>query len=190
MLIRGYIYFLFPPLLQVKAEASWDSTVHDCIQLSKGTAAEERVYLIVRATVQLSHPAEMQLVLRKRICVNVYGRQVQLLQPFPPPRTHIPSSLPPSQPGWKRWISGVQRGFELLSCFPGIPCVVDDDTACFFKASKYEKLIFLLTTKGFLTGKRRRVNFSWAWSLYFVRNLCVSLALTIYIYTSMYLEIS
>uniref|UniRef100_A0A8C5TT03 Kinesin family member 13B n=1 Tax=Malurus cyaneus samueli TaxID=2593467 RepID=A0A8C5TT03_9PASS len=53
----------------------WDSTVHDCIQLSKGTAAEERVYLIVRATVQLSHPAEMQLVLRKRICVNVYGRQ-------------------------------------------------------------------------------------------------------------------
>ncbi|XP_062429274.1 kinesin-like protein KIF13B isoform X3 [Rhea pennata] len=60
---------------EVKAEASWDSTVHDCIQLSKGTAADERVYLIVRTTVQLSHPAEMQLVLRKRICVNVYGRQ-------------------------------------------------------------------------------------------------------------------
>ncbi|NWJ11216.1 KI13B protein, partial [Crypturellus undulatus] len=60
---------------EVKAEASWDSTVHDCIQLSKGTAADERVFLIVRATVQLSHPAEMQLVLRKRICVNVYGRQ-------------------------------------------------------------------------------------------------------------------
>ncbi|NWU14847.1 KI13B protein, partial [Cephalopterus ornatus] len=58
-----------------EVKASWDSTVHDCIQLSKGTAADERVYLIVRATVQLSHPAEMQLVLRKRICVNVYGRQ-------------------------------------------------------------------------------------------------------------------
>uniref|UniRef100_A0A8C3KSG5 Kinesin family member 13B n=1 Tax=Calidris pygmaea TaxID=425635 RepID=A0A8C3KSG5_9CHAR len=70
--LNGKIHF-FP--LQVKAEASWDSTVHDCIQLSKGTAADERVYLIVRATVQLSHPAEMQLVLRKRICVNVYGRQ-------------------------------------------------------------------------------------------------------------------
>jgi len=78
MLIRGYIFFP----LQVKAEASWDSTVHDCIQLSKGTAADERVYLIVRATVQLSHPAEMQLVLRKRICVNVYGRQVDLLESF------------------------------------------------------------------------------------------------------------
>ncbi|XP_067412262.1 kinesin-like protein KIF13B [Emydura macquarii macquarii] len=60
---------------EVKIEASWDSTVHNCIQLSKGTASDERVFLIVRVTVQLSHPAEMQLVLRKRICVNVYGRQ-------------------------------------------------------------------------------------------------------------------
>ncbi|XP_069461813.1 kinesin-like protein KIF13B [Ambystoma mexicanum] len=60
---------------EVKAEASWDSTVHNCVQLSKGTATEERVFLIVRVTVQLSHPAEMHLVLRKRICVSVYGRQ-------------------------------------------------------------------------------------------------------------------
>ncbi|XP_039207904.1 kinesin-like protein KIF13B isoform X4 [Crotalus tigris] len=60
---------------EVKAEASWDSTVHNCAQLSRGTMAEQRVFLIVRVTVQLSHPAEMQLVLRKRICVNVYGKQ-------------------------------------------------------------------------------------------------------------------
>ncbi|XP_015261922.1 PREDICTED: kinesin-like protein KIF13B [Gekko japonicus] len=60
---------------EVKAEASWDSTVHNCSQLSRGTAAEQRVFLIVRVTVQLSHPAEMQIVLRKRICVNVYGKQ-------------------------------------------------------------------------------------------------------------------
>ncbi|XP_066450989.1 kinesin-like protein KIF13B isoform X2 [Eleutherodactylus coqui] len=60
---------------EVKAEASWDCTVHNCPQLSKGSSSDERVYLIVRATVQLSHPAEMQLVLRKRICVNVYSRQ-------------------------------------------------------------------------------------------------------------------
>ncbi|XP_073191752.1 kinesin-like protein KIF13B isoform X5 [Lepidochelys kempii] len=60
---------------EVKVEASWDSTVHNCIQLSKGSATDERVFLIVRVTVQLSHPAEMQLVLRKRVCVNVYGRQ-------------------------------------------------------------------------------------------------------------------
>ncbi|XP_075716983.1 kinesin-like protein KIF13B isoform X2 [Rhinoderma darwinii] len=60
---------------EVKAETSWDCTVHNCPQLSKGSSADERVFLIVRVTVQLSHPAEMQLVLRKRICVNVYSRQ-------------------------------------------------------------------------------------------------------------------
>lgn len=63
--------------LQVKAEASWDSTVHECPQLSRGGAwPEQRVYLTIRVVVQLSHPADMQLVLRKRICVNVNpGRQ-------------------------------------------------------------------------------------------------------------------
>lgn len=60
---------------EVKAEASWDSTVHECQQLSRGATADQRVYLIVRTVVQLSHPAEMQLVLRKRICVNITGRQ-------------------------------------------------------------------------------------------------------------------
>uniref|UniRef100_A0A671STA9 Kinesin-like protein KIF13B n=1 Tax=Sinocyclocheilus anshuiensis TaxID=1608454 RepID=A0A671STA9_9TELE len=61
---------------EVKAEASWDSTVHECPQLSRGAAPDQRVYLIVRTVVQLSHPAEMQLVLRKRICVNLTGRQL------------------------------------------------------------------------------------------------------------------
>ncbi|XP_048830805.1 kinesin-like protein KIF13B isoform X2 [Brienomyrus brachyistius] len=61
---------------EVKAEASWDSAVHECPQLSRGgVALEQRVYLIVRAVVQLSHPEEMQLVLRKRICVSIVGRQ-------------------------------------------------------------------------------------------------------------------
>uniref|UniRef100_A0A8C7L6N9 Kinesin family member 13B n=1 Tax=Oncorhynchus kisutch TaxID=8019 RepID=A0A8C7L6N9_ONCKI len=63
--------------LFVKAEASWDSTVHECPHLSRGGAwPEQRVYLTVRCVVQLSHPADMQLVLRKRICVNLNpGRQ-------------------------------------------------------------------------------------------------------------------
>uniref|UniRef100_A0A8C3AIJ4 Kinesin family member 13B n=1 Tax=Cyclopterus lumpus TaxID=8103 RepID=A0A8C3AIJ4_CYCLU len=57
---------------EVKAEASWDSTIHECPQLSRGGAwPEQRVYLTIRVVVQLSHPADMQLVLRKRICVNV-----------------------------------------------------------------------------------------------------------------------
>lgn len=61
----------------MKAEATWDSTVHECPQLSRGAAPDQRVYLIVRTVVQLSHPAEMQLVLRKRICVNLTGRPVR-----------------------------------------------------------------------------------------------------------------
>lgn len=61
----------------MKAEATWDSTVHECPQLSRGAAPDQRVYLIIRTVVQLSHPAEMQLVLRKRICVNLAGRPVR-----------------------------------------------------------------------------------------------------------------
>ncbi|XP_045916377.1 kinesin-like protein KIF13B isoform X3 [Micropterus dolomieu] len=59
----------------VKVEASWDSTVHECPQLSRVTSADQRAYLTVSTVVQLSHPAHMQLVLRKRICVNVTGKQ-------------------------------------------------------------------------------------------------------------------
>uniref|UniRef100_A0A8C9Z968 Kinesin family member 13B n=1 Tax=Sander lucioperca TaxID=283035 RepID=A0A8C9Z968_SANLU len=60
---------------EVKVEASWDSTVHKCPQLSRVMSADQRVYLTVSTVVQLSHPAQMQLVLRKRICVNVTGKQ-------------------------------------------------------------------------------------------------------------------
>lgn len=38
-------------------------------------AANERVYLILKTTVRLSHPAPMDLVLRKRISLNIYKRQ-------------------------------------------------------------------------------------------------------------------
>ncbi|XP_072300057.1 kinesin-like protein KIF13B isoform X2 [Eucyclogobius newberryi] len=60
---------------KVKVEASWDSTVHDCPELSRAGSPDLRVFLTVRAVVQLSHPAHMRLVLRKRICVSVAGRQ-------------------------------------------------------------------------------------------------------------------
>jgi kinesin family protein 13 len=54
---------------------SWDSSVHDSIHLNRVTPNNERVYMIVKVVVQLSHPAAMELVLRKRICINVYKRQ-------------------------------------------------------------------------------------------------------------------
>ncbi|XP_016382316.1 kinesin-like protein KIF13B [Sinocyclocheilus rhinocerous] len=60
---------------EVKAEASWDCTVHDSPELNRATGPDQRIYLSVRTIVLLSHPAQMQLVLRKRICVNLTGRQ-------------------------------------------------------------------------------------------------------------------
>ncbi|KAM9778287.1 kinesin-like protein KIF13B isoform 2-T2 [Syngnathus typhle] len=60
---------------EVKVEASWDSTVHDCPELSRVASGEQRVYLTIRVVVELSHPAHMQLILRKRICVNVTGKK-------------------------------------------------------------------------------------------------------------------
>ncbi|KAM9783257.1 kinesin-like protein KIF13A [Neosynchiropus ocellatus] len=62
-------------LLQVSALCSWDSSIHDSVHLNRVTSPHERIYLIVKATVQLSHPASMELVLRKRIAVNVYNKQ-------------------------------------------------------------------------------------------------------------------
>uniref|UniRef100_A0A8B9GMY0 Kinesin-like protein unc-104 n=1 Tax=Astyanax mexicanus TaxID=7994 RepID=A0A8B9GMY0_ASTMX len=57
------------------ATCSWDSSIHDSIYLNRVTAPTERIYLIIKATVQLSHPASMELVLRKRIAVNIYNKQ-------------------------------------------------------------------------------------------------------------------
>lgn len=61
---------------QVSATASWDSSVHDSLHLNRVTPQNERIYLIVKTTVQLSHPAAMELVLRKRIAANIYNKQV------------------------------------------------------------------------------------------------------------------
>lgn len=59
----------------VCAVAGWDSSIHDSPHLNKVTEANERVYMILRVTVRLSHPAPMDLVLRKRLAINVYKRQ-------------------------------------------------------------------------------------------------------------------
>lgn len=60
---------------QVCAFASWDSSLHDSLHLNRVTPANEKVYMILKAVVRLSHPAAMELVLRKRICINIYKKQ-------------------------------------------------------------------------------------------------------------------
>lgn len=68
-----FFFFLLP---QLSAVCSWDSSIHDSVHLNRVTSSNERIYLIVKATVQLSHPASLELVLRKRIAVNIYNKQV------------------------------------------------------------------------------------------------------------------
>ncbi|XP_026778411.3 kinesin-like protein KIF13B [Pangasianodon hypophthalmus] len=91
---------------KVKAEASWDCTVHECVELSRGGGPEQCVHLIVRVAVLLSHPAQMQLILRKRICVNLTARQgfAKSLLKRMSQRSNIPGS-------------GVT--FEIVSNIPG-----------------------------------------------------------------------
>ncbi|XP_055619587.1 kinesin-like protein KIF13A isoform X2 [Toxorhynchites rutilus septentrionalis] len=57
------------------AVCSWDSSIHDSPALNRMTEPNERVYLIMKTTVRLSHPAPMDLVLRKRLALNIYKRQ-------------------------------------------------------------------------------------------------------------------
>ncbi|XP_041797559.1 kinesin-like protein KIF13A isoform X9 [Chelmon rostratus] len=72
--------FFYLPIIrhsdeEVCAVCSWDSSIHDSVHLNRITSPHERIYLIIKATVQLSHPASMELVLRKRIAVNIYNKQ-------------------------------------------------------------------------------------------------------------------
>ncbi|XP_043116313.1 kinesin-like protein KIF13A isoform X2 [Puntigrus tetrazona] len=72
--------FFYLPIIrhshdEVSAVCSWDSSIHDSMHLNRITGPSERIYLIVKATVQLSHPASVELVLRKRIAVNIYNKQ-------------------------------------------------------------------------------------------------------------------
>ncbi|XP_070692302.1 kinesin-like protein KIF13A [Pempheris klunzingeri] len=72
--------FFYLPIIrhsdeEVSAVCSWDSSIHDSVHLNRVTSPNERIYLIIKATVQLSHPASMELVLRKRVAVNIYNKQ-------------------------------------------------------------------------------------------------------------------
>ncbi|KAM9404252.1 kinesin-like protein KIF13A isoform 1-T1 [Salvelinus alpinus] len=72
--------FFYLPIIrhsddEVSVVCSWDSSIHDSLHLNRVTSPNERIYVIIKATVQLSHPASMELVVRKRIAVNIYNKQ-------------------------------------------------------------------------------------------------------------------
>lgn len=63
---------------QVCGIASWDSSIHDSQSLNCITGADNRVYLILKVVLRLTHPAPMEVVLRKRVCVNIKHRNMSL----------------------------------------------------------------------------------------------------------------
>jgi kinesin family member 13 len=78
---HGAKFYSLPLLRQTEQEtavvavASWDSSIHDSVYLNKVTEPGERAYLIVKVVVRLTHPRRMDLMLRKRICFNIYKQQ-------------------------------------------------------------------------------------------------------------------
>ncbi|XP_043476457.1 kinesin-like protein KIF13A isoform X2 [Leptopilina heterotoma] len=76
---HGHKFYNLPIIRHLEkdvcATAPWDSSIHDSVHLNRITDANERVFLILKTTVRLSHPAPMDLVLRKRLSLNIYKRQ-------------------------------------------------------------------------------------------------------------------
>ncbi|CAM4783139.1 unnamed protein product [Rotaria magnacalcarata] len=56
---------------QAYAIAQWDPTIHELATMNQVTAHDTLIYLIVKITVIVSQPAHMELVLRKRIAINI-----------------------------------------------------------------------------------------------------------------------
>lgn len=60
---------------EVCAVAAWDSSIHESMHLNAPTSPNDRIYLILKVSVRLSHPTVMDLILRKRFAINVYKKQ-------------------------------------------------------------------------------------------------------------------
>ncbi|GAV04235.1 hypothetical protein RvY_14545-2 [Ramazzottius varieornatus] len=64
-----------------KAEGtfSWDSSRHDSPALNCVTQQDRFVYLVVRAIVRLTHPAPVDLFLRKRLCISIVRKRNSMI---------------------------------------------------------------------------------------------------------------
>ncbi|CAD6187370.1 unnamed protein product [Caenorhabditis auriculariae] len=56
------------------ATCSWDSSIHDNSALNIPSSSGEKIYAIVKVIFRLSHPCPMHIVLRKRICLQIYKK--------------------------------------------------------------------------------------------------------------------
>lgn len=100
----------------VEAIALWDSSLHDSTALNRTTQTHERVHVILKAHVRLTHPTCMEVILRKRLTLNVY-KQKSLAE-------RLKKRLSSGSGAGQVPASGVT--YELVSCIPKASEDVED----------------------------------------------------------------
>ncbi|VDM47096.1 unnamed protein product [Toxocara canis] len=60
--------------VDLSATCSWDSSIHDHSALNKPCGGHEQIYAIVKVVVRVLHPCQIDIILRKRICMHIYKK--------------------------------------------------------------------------------------------------------------------
>uniref|UniRef100_A0A913HFY2 Kinesin motor domain-containing protein n=2 Tax=Strongyloides stercoralis TaxID=6248 RepID=A0A913HFY2_STRER len=59
---------------EMKVSCPWDSSIHGEACLNRVTNSNERIFGIVKISVRITQPVPMEIILRKRICMNIYKK--------------------------------------------------------------------------------------------------------------------
>ncbi len=60
---------------ELSATSAWDSTQHDSIYLNQQTLHDQYIYLVLKIKLKLKEPFEHDIIVRKRLCVQIYLSQ-------------------------------------------------------------------------------------------------------------------
>uniref|UniRef100_A0A914I7I8 Kinesin motor domain-containing protein n=1 Tax=Globodera rostochiensis TaxID=31243 RepID=A0A914I7I8_GLORO len=55
----------------LECSCPWDSSLHECPALNRNSRGNECIFLIVKLLISISHPFPTEILLRKRICLNI-----------------------------------------------------------------------------------------------------------------------
>uniref|UniRef100_A0A915BGT0 Kinesin-like protein unc-104 n=1 Tax=Parascaris univalens TaxID=6257 RepID=A0A915BGT0_PARUN len=59
---------------ELSATCSWDSSIHDHPALNKPSGGNEQIYAILKVAVRVLHPCQIDIIIRKRICMHIYKK--------------------------------------------------------------------------------------------------------------------
>uniref|UniRef100_A0A915BGU3 Kinesin-like protein unc-104 n=2 Tax=Parascaris univalens TaxID=6257 RepID=A0A915BGU3_PARUN len=60
--------------VDLSATCSWDSSIHDHPALNKPSGGNEQIYAILKVAVRVLHPCQIDIIIRKRICMHIYKK--------------------------------------------------------------------------------------------------------------------